>query len=89
MGEKEDKELQKHELSVKKNFINKYRVFPRLFSALFGYLLYICTVWFMALPTPTAEQAAFASTMVATAAAFFKFYVDSGPNKNRNSDEDE
>ena len=60
------------------DILNKYRVFPRLFAVLFGLLLFQATQWFMTLPEPNAEQSAFASTMVATAAAFFKFYVGSG-----------
>jgi len=58
--------------------LNAWRAFPRLFSILFGYLVYSVAHWFMALPVPTTEQAAFASTIVAAAAAWFKFYVESG-----------
>jgi hypothetical protein len=37
----------------------------------------------MGLPSPGVEQAGFASTMVATAAAMFRFYVNSGPNSSK------
>jgi len=57
---------------------NDWRVFPRAFSLLFAYLVFIVVQWFMHLPVPTTEQAAFASTIVASAAAWFKFYVESG-----------
>lgn len=60
------------------DLLNKYRVFPRLFAVLFGVLMFQVVQWFMLLLAPTAEQSAFASTMVATSAAFFKFYVGSG-----------
>ncbi len=43
----------------------------------------------MALPQPNAEQTAFATAFVAGAAAFFKFYVGSGPNTNAKTPEDE
>lgn len=43
----------------------------------------------MGLNAPGVEQAGFASTMIATAAAMFKFYVNSGPNTNRSTIEDE
>jgi len=43
----------------------------------------------MSLPIPSAEQAAFTSTIIATAAAFFKFYLGSGPNANQKTSEDE
>lgn len=68
--EKTDKEF--HET------LDNYRVFPRLFSILFIILLWITATWFMGLADPTNAQAGFAGTMVATAAAFFKFYVNSG-----------
>lgn len=43
----------------------------------------------MALNVPTVEQTAFASAFVAGAAAFFKFYLGSGPNSNAQTHEDE
>ncbi|MGL4616513.1 MAG: hypothetical protein ACRCVV_22000 [Shewanella sp.] len=57
---------------------NEWRVFPRVFSILFGTLLYDTSVWFMALSDPNTQQASFAASMVTAAAGFFKFYVDSG-----------
>jgi hypothetical protein len=57
---------------------NEWRVFPRLFSLLFGMLLYDTSVWFMGLSDPNTQQASFAASMVTAAAGFFKFYVDSG-----------
>ncbi|WP_422380009.1 hypothetical protein [Marinicellulosiphila megalodicopiae] len=61
--------------------LNKHRVFPRLFSILFGNLLFKSCDWFMQLETPSAEQSAFVIAMVTAGSAWFKFYVDSG-NKN-------
>lgn len=58
--------------------LNEYRFFPRLFSILFIILLWQACYWFMGLENPTNAQAGFVSTIVATAAAFFKFYVNSG-----------
>jgi hypothetical protein len=55
-----------------------YRVFPRMFGILFGFLMWEVAYWFMSLDVPSVEQAGFASTMVATSAAYFKFYVESG-----------
>jgi len=59
--------------------INQWRVFPRLAFAVFLWLTIISSEWFMALPEPTAPQGAFAGGMLAAAAGFFKFYVESGP----------
>ena len=63
------------------DLLKRFRVFPRLFSLLFLYLLYDVADWFMDMNAPTTEQAGFAATMVATAAAYFKFYVDGGKGK--------
>jgi len=71
----EDKQIPFWEL------LNLYRAFPRLFSLMYVVLTGVVSYWFMGLITPSMEQAAFVSTMVATGAAFFKFYVESGPGK--------
>ena len=60
--------------------VSAYRVFPRLFSVFYLYCNYQVIVWFMALPAPSMEQAGFAGTFAATAAAWFKFYVEGGKN---------
>jgi len=65
-------------MKVYADLLKQYRVFPRVFSLLFIYLLYDVVDWFMWLEVPSTEQAGFAATMVATAAAWFKFYVDGG-----------
>jgi hypothetical protein len=67
--------------------LNNYRAFPRMFSLFFVYLTWYTTNWFMGLATPSLEQATFVTTMVATGAAFFKFYVTSGPNSSGKSGE--
>lgn len=56
----------------------KYRIVPVLMSALFAVLLHRVTEWYMALPNPTTGQSGFAGAMLTAAAAWFKFYVESG-----------
>lgn len=58
--------------------ISQYRVFPRIFSVVYLWLLYDVADWYMRLEVPTSEQTAFAGIMIPTAAAWFKFYVDGG-----------
>ncbi len=58
--------------------LTAYRVFPRSFSVFYLYCSYQVTTWFISLPVPSMEQAGFASAFAATAAAWFKFYVESG-----------
>lgn len=69
----------------KSDLLNDYRVFPRLFSILFIILIAVASSWFMGLEVPSPEQAAFASTIVATSAAMFKFYVTSGNKDGKDS----
>jgi len=44
----------------------------------YGYVFWMSTQWFMALPDPTNAQAAFISTIVGAGAAWFGLYVGSG-----------
>lgn len=61
--------------------INELRVIPRIMVLLYGYLFFSVAQWFMALPDPSGAQAAFVSTFVGAAAAFFGLYVNSGDKK--------
>ena len=58
--------------------LNKYRVFPRLFALMYMWLTVEVIFWAMGLPDPSLAQWLVAAVTV-PAAAFFKFYVDSGP----------
>lgn len=58
--------------------LSSYRVFPRLFSIFYLYGMNEVTRWFIDLPLPSIEQAGFASAVIASGAAWFKFYVDGG-----------
>jgi hypothetical protein len=57
----------------------EYRVFPRIFAVLYIIMVKESLVWYLELASPTTEQTAFVGTIVATSAAYFKFYVESGP----------
>ena len=63
------------------DWIGEFRVFPRLFSIAYLYLLFKVADWYMWLEVPSQEQTAFAGIMIPTAAAWFKFYVDGGKSK--------
>lgn len=65
--------------------INNWRVWPRLFSILYAILIFQVGSWFMILENPSTEQAAFATVVVTSAAAWFKFYVSSGGDTDKNS----
>ena len=58
--------------------LDELRVIPRLLIGAYGLLFYQVSIWYMQLPDPTTAQAAFISTIVGSAAAFFGLYVSSG-----------
>lgn len=58
--------------------LNRWRVAPRVLVMLYGYVCWDVAAWFMALPDPSAPQAAFVSTIWGAAAAWFGLYVNSG-----------
>lgn len=57
---------------------NAWRIAPRVLIILYGYICWDAAEWFMSLSDPSGPQAAFVSTIWGAAAAWFKFYVDSG-----------
>ena len=63
--------------------VDRWRIVPRVLVALYGLCFWRVSEWFMALPDPSASQAAFVSTMVGAAAGFFGLYVNSGPNSRQ------
>ena len=60
------------------DWINKYRVFPRLFAVFYLYVMWIVVDWAMGLADMSNAQAAMVASVVTAAAAFFKFYVETG-----------
>ena len=63
-------------------FMSNWRFIPRLLLAMYCYAFYTVTTWFMAMPTPSMEQAGFVSVVVGAGAGFFGLYVGSGKTKN-------
>ena len=61
--------------------IDAWRIFPRAFLGVYIYLLYYCTMWFMALPEPSFEQSGLISIVVGAGAAWFGLYAGTSKNK--------
>lgn len=55
-------------------WLDKWRIWPRLIITLYGLAFYRTTEWFMALPDPTNAQSAFVSVIVGAGAGFFGIY---------------
>jgi len=63
------------------NMIDAYRIFPRAFLSVYMFLLYYCTMWFMALPEPSFEQSGLISIVVGAGAAWFGLYAGTAKDK--------
>ena len=57
--------------------IDSWRIIPRSFLAVYMYLLYFTTFWFMDLADPTFEQSGLISIVVGAGAAWFGLYTNS------------
>ena len=64
-------------------FMNNWRLIPRLLMALYCLAFYQVTTWFMSMPDPTTAQAGFVSVIVGAGAGFFGLYVGTGQNKKK------
>lgn len=64
-----------------KNFLNEYRVFPKLQLVFWGVLIWNTANWVMGLADVSNAQAAFVASIVTAGAAYGKFYGDTDPNK--------
>ncbi len=63
-------------MKITPEWLDKWRIWPRLIISLYGYAFYNTTTWFMALPDPTNAQAGFVSVIVGAGAGFFGIYVN-------------
>jgi hypothetical protein len=60
------------------DWISRKRVFPRAFSVFYLYIFGTVNDLFWALPDPTNAQGVAYGALCGSAAAWFKFYVESG-----------
>ncbi len=58
--------------------LDAYRVVPRMFMGLYGWMSLEVVTWFMVLDNPNGSQAALVSTVVGAGAAWFGFYANTG-----------
>ena len=65
-------------------WLDKWRIWPRMIITLYGIAFYQTTNWFMALPDPSNAQAGFVSVIVGAGAGFFGIYVN-GKSSSNNS----
>lgn len=69
-------------------WLDKWRIWPRMIITLYGIAFYRTTEWFMRLDDPTNAQSAFVSVIVGAGAGFYGIYVGGKPTMTqRSSDE--
>ena len=61
--------------------LHSWRIIHRAFLAVYMYLLYYTTFWFMDLADPTFEQSGLISIVVGAGAAWFGLYTNSSKSK--------
>ncbi len=66
-------------------WLDKWRIWPRMIITLYGLAFYNTTTWFMALPDPTNAQAGFVSVIVGAGAGFFGIYVNGKNTQTTNT----
>ena len=67
-------------------WLDKWRIWPRLIITLYGVAFYRTTEWFMALPDPTNTQSGFVSVIVGAGAGFYGIYVNGKANSTPSDD---
>ena len=68
-------------------WLDKWRIWPRMIITLYGYAFYQTTNWFMNLDNPSNAQAGFVSVIVGAGAGFYGIYVN-GKSPNNSSPAD-
>lgn len=61
--------------------VDSFRIFPRIFIAVYIYMFYKTIDWFMMIPEPNNQQAGLISVITGIGAAWFGLYVNSGGKK--------
>lgn len=73
-------------IPIYKHFHN-WRVFPRVFSIFYLFIMHEVVHWGMSMGNDLSTGAAgLVGTVVGAGAAWFKFYVESGPGTSKGSD---
>ena len=63
-------------MKITPEWLDKWRIWPRMILTLYGVAFYNTTNWFMALPDPSNAQAGFVSVIVGAGAGFYGIYVN-------------
>ena len=64
-------------MQITPEWLDRWRIWPRMIITLYGVAFYETTTWFMQLSDPTNAQSAFVSVIVGAGAGFFGIYTNS------------
>lgn len=69
-------------MQITPEWLDKWRIWPRMIMTLYGVAFYRTTEWFMAIPADevTNAQSAFVSVIVGAGAGFFGIYTNNKPS---------
>lgn len=67
-------------------WLDKWRIWPRMIITLYGIAFYRTTEWFMSLEDPSNAQAGFVSVIVGAGAGFYGIYVNGKSTPNSTDD---
>lgn len=72
-------------MKITPEWLDRWRIWPRMIITLYGIAFYQTTNWFMNLEDPSNAQAGFVSVIVGAGAGFFGIYVNGKPSVNISS----
>lgn len=72
-------------MGITPEWLDKWRIWPRLIITLYGVAFIRCTEWFMHLENPSNAQAGFVSVIVGAGAGFFGIYMNGKANPSPDS----
>jgi hypothetical protein len=62
-------------------WLDKWRIWPRLIITLYGFAFFRTTEWFISLEAPSNAQAGYVSVIVGAGAGFYGIYVNGQASK--------
>jgi hypothetical protein len=75
-------------MKITPEWLDSWRIWPRMIITLYGIAFYETTTWFMSLEDPSNAQAGFVSVIVGAGAGFYGIYVNGKSGGDRRRDDD-
>ena len=63
-------------MQITPEWLDKWRIWPRMIITLYGFAFYRTTEWFINLDAPSNAQAGYVSVIVGAGAGFYGIYVN-------------